>query len=315
MSAGISTLSAASPAAVTSVTYTIPASASPAVTLVTTPRTFCSRLAGVTATAAVSRICCGVASARHLLGAEHDGDVRVGEVGDAGDAGRVAGRDDDRQEVGGEDLGLGAVEPGLGELVHVGGVGRGEDVGRGALDDLLDERRRGVEAERGAGVGVGGLEGLADLGERLGQRRRREHGDVALDAGGGGGGDHIGRRRRRVESAASAASSSSSPQATATSDRTAREPSSRRGSSSHGRHCSQDLRFTSKELTTTLPGDGRLRLCRARRRHRRSAPTTSPWPSTSAWRSSPTASATAGRWGRCWRRTASSGGSGRCRDR
>ena len=40
--AGISTPSALSPAALTSVAYTIPASASPAVTLVTTPLTFCS---------------------------------------------------------------------------------------------------------------------------------------------------------------------------------------------------------------------------------------------------------------------------------
>jgi len=44
-------------AALTSVMYTIPASASPAVTLVTTPFTFCSRLAGVTVTFAASRTC------------------------------------------------------------------------------------------------------------------------------------------------------------------------------------------------------------------------------------------------------------------
>ena len=52
MLAGISTASALSPAALTSVMYTIPASASPAVTLVTTPFTFCSRLTGVIVTPA-----------------------------------------------------------------------------------------------------------------------------------------------------------------------------------------------------------------------------------------------------------------------
>ena len=71
MSAGMSTLSAASPAAMTSVTYTIPASASPAVTLVTTPRTFCSRLAGVTVDARGGEDLLGVVAAGHLLGADH----------------------------------------------------------------------------------------------------------------------------------------------------------------------------------------------------------------------------------------------------
>ena len=57
MLAGMATASALSDTACTSVTYTIPASASPAVTFVTTPPTFCSLLTGVTVTPADERIC------------------------------------------------------------------------------------------------------------------------------------------------------------------------------------------------------------------------------------------------------------------
>src|SRR6478609_472840 len=57
MSSGIGTPSAWSPAARTSVWYTMPASASPVVTLVTMPLTFCSSDTGVTATPAASSTC------------------------------------------------------------------------------------------------------------------------------------------------------------------------------------------------------------------------------------------------------------------
>ena len=83
----------------------MPASASPAVTLVTTPRTFCSRLTGVTVTPAAVEDLVGVVAAGDLGGADDDLDVGVGQVGDAGDALRVAGANDDRQQVGGEDTG------------------------------------------------------------------------------------------------------------------------------------------------------------------------------------------------------------------
>ena len=92
MSSGISTPSASSPAAVTSVTYTIPASASPEVTLVTTPRTFSSRLTGVTSTPAAVEDLVGVVAARNLLGAQHHIQVRVGQVFYSRDSGGVAGR-------------------------------------------------------------------------------------------------------------------------------------------------------------------------------------------------------------------------------
>ena len=57
MSFGIGTPEAWLPAASTSVVYTMPASASPAVTLVTTPFTFCSMLTGVTVTPADAKTC------------------------------------------------------------------------------------------------------------------------------------------------------------------------------------------------------------------------------------------------------------------
>ena len=110
MSSGMVTASALSPAAVTSVMYTIPASASPAVTFVTTPFTFCSWLTGVTVIFAASKIC--AAYLPHGTSGAHSDDleVRLGEVGDAGDALRVALRHDDREQVRGEDHRLGAVE-------------------------------------------------------------------------------------------------------------------------------------------------------------------------------------------------------------
>ena len=211
----------------------------------------------------------GVVAARHLRGADHGLDVGVGEVGDAGDAERVARGDDDRQQVGGEDLRLAAVEAGVGELVHVGGVGGGEHVGRGALGDLLHERRGGVEAERRLGVRVGRRERLADLGERLGQRRRGEHGDVALHpgrgrgrrrlGGRGGGGGRLGgglgrggggRCRRRGAGRRAPPSSSSSPQAAATQGQGGDGDEEQARRLGHDRHCSQVLSSTMKDLTT-----------------------------------------------------------------
>ena len=82
----------------------------------------------------------GVVATRNFGGADHGLDVGVGEVGDTGDAERVARGDDDRQQVGGEDHRFAAVESGVGQLGHVGGVGGGEHVRRGALGDLLRQR-------------------------------------------------------------------------------------------------------------------------------------------------------------------------------
>ena len=145
----------------------------------------------------------GVLPARHLRRAEHDLQVRLGQVGDTGDALRVARRHDDLEQVRGEDDRLGAVEAGGGELVHVRGVGGGEDVCWSTLGDLLHERRRRVVAERRLGVGVGGGERLAHGVERVGERRGREHRDVAGDGRGGGG-----RRRRGGRGAAVVAGAS-----------------------------------------------------------------------------------------------------------
>ena len=68
-------------------------------------------------------------------------------------------------------------ETGVGDLLHVGFVGRGEDVGGCALGDLGDEVARTGEDERHGRAGVRLLEVVAELGERLGQGRGGEDGD------------------------------------------------------------------------------------------------------------------------------------------
>ncbi len=121
-------------------------------------------------------ICVGPAG--DLGRALHDDEVVVREIGDTRDAARVAGLDDDLGDVGGEHLRLAVDEVGVGEHRHVGEVGRREHVGGRALAELRDQLRRAGEAEGDLGAGSGGGERVAELGERGGQRRRCEHGDV-----------------------------------------------------------------------------------------------------------------------------------------
>ena len=82
-----------------------------------------------------------------LLGAEPDQQVAVGEVGEPGDAGRVAGRDGDLELVLDEARRIGG-RSGFDDLVHVGRVGRREDVSRRAGEDLLAQGGRAREVER-----------------------------------------------------------------------------------------------------------------------------------------------------------------------
>ena len=120
---------------------------------------------------------------RHLGITRHHDEVRVGQVVNRRDAVRIPGFDDDRQRVAGERRRVGGRALGLDELVHVALVGGGEHVGRRTLVDLGHEVRRRGEVERHVHVGVFGLERVADGRERVGQRRSREHDDVALDGG------------------------------------------------------------------------------------------------------------------------------------
>ncbi len=71
-----------------------------------------------------------------------------------------------------------ATTPASVSLGHVDGVGRGEHVGRGALIELGHQIGGPGEVERDLGCGVIGFEPGAQFGERLLQRRRREHGDL-----------------------------------------------------------------------------------------------------------------------------------------
>ena len=112
----------------------MPASASPAVTFVTTPFTFCSRLTGVTVTPAVSKICWAYlphgTSGAQTTTLRSDFARSATPVMPAG----LPVAHDDREQVRGEDHRLGAVQARLGELVHVGRIGRREHVGGRALE-------------------------------------------------------------------------------------------------------------------------------------------------------------------------------------
>ena len=107
--------------------------------------------------------------ARRLLHAQPELQIRIAEIVDAGDAGGVSFRHDDRHRVGGEDDRLRAGQVGLGQSVHVGRIGRGEDIGRGAIDDLVGEQVGGVEVRVRNCVLVLRLECESDVRERLGQ--------------------------------------------------------------------------------------------------------------------------------------------------
>src|SRR4029450_8914359 len=66
---------------------------------------------------------------------------------------------------------------------QVAPVGRAEYVGRGRLLDLGGQGLASGEVEGHLGPAVGGGELLPDLGEGGGQRRRREHLDLARGRG------------------------------------------------------------------------------------------------------------------------------------
>jgi hypothetical protein len=102
------------------------------------------------------------------------------------------GRDRD-QVVLGERLGRAGDQPGIADDLHLREVRRGEDVGRSALCDLRRQRVGAgeIEADRDAGF-LG--EGRAGRVERLGQRRRRKHGEAR---GLGGRGRRSARQQRR----------------------------------------------------------------------------------------------------------------------
>ena len=127
---------------------------------------------------------------RNLWRSSHVDQARLREVGDAGDALRVALGRDDLQLVGCERhrWGGGARAARRGDLVHVGGVGRCEHVGWRTLIDLGGERRRSGEAEGHLHARIRGFERGADLFERVGQRCGRQHRDIA---------GHL-RHRRRI---------------------------------------------------------------------------------------------------------------------
>ena len=180
---------------------------------------------------------------------------------------RIALRHDDREQVRREDHGLGAVQAGLSQLVHVAGIGRRKDVGGRALRDLLHERRRRVEAERHLRVGVGRRERGSDVVEGGRERRRREDGDVSRNRRGGrlgrrGGRRRVGARRRRRcgRSAVVATGRGEEPEKTEEEDK--EEPAA-----SHGRTVagdSQPMNILGPSLTKGV----RMRLSARRRRDR-----------------------------------------------
>ena len=129
-------------------------------------------------------------AAGHLLGAQPDEQVGVGEVVQPGDAGRVAGRDRDLEQVGHEVLGI---------------AGRPRRRRPGPCSRCWPRRRRRPGRRRGSAPGgptmpeveldghvrVLRLERGPELRERVGQRGGCEHRDVALER------RLLGRRLRR----------------------------------------------------------------------------------------------------------------------
>ncbi len=117
----------------------------------------------------------GDLAARHLVRASHPGGV--GEVVERLDAGGVALRHHDREDVGREGLHLTGGARVLGQL-HRGLVGGGQDVAGCAVGDLLGEVGARAEGEDDVGV-VLLLERRGELVEDVGQRGGGEHGELA----------------------------------------------------------------------------------------------------------------------------------------
>jgi hypothetical protein len=119
-------------------------------------------------------------AARCRRGADDVVHAGVVQVGQRLDAGRVVGRGDEREAVADEGLGRareGVAGPGERHRVR---VGRGEHLSRCPVGCLLGERGRRAEHQLHIDVRVVVLEALGELGERLGEARRGEHGDRPL---------------------------------------------------------------------------------------------------------------------------------------
>src|SRR5215216_3219457 len=135
----------------------MPASASPSVTLLATARTFSSYDLGVTVTPALEYTCS--AYVPHGTSTAH---VTTMSSGFARSARPVM------------PSGLPGGTAAIGQLAHVCLVGGREHVGWRALEELPGELGRRREVERCARTGFGLAERLAELGERVGERRRGE---------------------------------------------------------------------------------------------------------------------------------------------
>ena len=135
--------------------------------------------AGVTVTPAAVKHLLGVLADRHLGCAGDERDAGLGQVGDARDALRVARADDDLQLVGGEDHRLAGVAAGVGELRHVGLVGRGEHVGRRALLICVTSADEAAKLNVTLASGLAALNAVPISLKAVGERRGGEHRDRA----------------------------------------------------------------------------------------------------------------------------------------
>ncbi len=113
-------------------------------------------------------------AARHVRRADGQGELLAREVGEPGDAARIADGHGDLQHVLGEDRRLAVGQVGVGDHGHLGLVGRGEHVDRRALGDLGGQRRAAGEVELDVQVRVVGHQLVAELAEDVGERGGRE---------------------------------------------------------------------------------------------------------------------------------------------